>query len=425
MGHGANWGCARCERSEGEHAPGNKSAGRSRPGSASGRIPAKSMSKQFAIRQVMIRRLSLITSAGSALLPLVLANPAYASLDILPTFDSSITALGDAAAVEAAISNAAHAIQGNFANSFDVPILFKAAHGGRDGFLAMTNSTFSPRTYRDYVGLLESAAAAHPGNAALKTAVSNLGSGNKGGTDGVIVTNTVLQALGVPASDAPGGYDANGNFIGSGAFDGVITINVDQPFTYAEPVPVYDGHNVTYDATRAVEHEIDEVLGGGGSGSTLNYVSQFGTDNPDSVFTFYQGALDLYRYSAPETPSFSTSETSGAYLSVDGGATEIVGFNNFPQGDYGDFGPNIDSCAGGGFGGPAGLIQDAFSCNSETAEKFTSVSPEYSMLESIGYDPTVVPEASTWLMLLVGFGGLGFAGYRRVRELNACRECKA
>ena len=101
----------------------------------------------------------------------------------------------------------------------------------------MTNSTFSPRTYRDYVGLLESAAAGHPGNAALKTAVSNLGSGNKGGTDGVIVTNTVLQALGVPASDAPGGYDANGNFIGSGAFDGVITINVDQPFTYTEPGP--------------------------------------------------------------------------------------------------------------------------------------------------------------------------------------------
>jgi hypothetical protein len=353
----------------------------------------------------MIRHLSLITLSGTALLALILANPAYASLDILPTFDSSITALGDAAAVEAAISNATQAIQGNFANSFDVPILFKAAHGGLDGILAMTNSTFFQRPYRDYVGLLESAAAAHPGNAALKTAVNNLGSGNKGGTDGVIVTNTVLQALGVPASDVPGGYDANGNFVGFGAFDGVITINVDQPFTYTEPVPVYDGHNVTYDATRAVEHEIDEVLGGGGSGSTLNSVSQFGTDNPDSVFTFYQGALDLYRYSAPETPSFSTS--AAAYLSVNGGATEIVGFNNFSQGDFGDFGPNTDSCAGGGFGGPAGLIQDAFNCNNETAEKFTSASPEYAMLESIGYDPTVIPETSTWLMLLVGFGGLG------------------
>ena len=354
----------------------------------------------------MITRLKLITSTGSALLALIIASPAHASLDILPTFDSSITALGDAAAVEAAISNATHAIQGDFANSFDVPILFKAAHDGLDGFLAISNSTFSTRTYRDYVDLLELAASSHPGNAVLKTAVNNLGSGNTGGTDGVIVTNTVLQALGVPASDVPGGYDANGNFVGLGAFDGVITINVDQPFTYTEPVPVYDGHNLTYDATRAVDHEIDEVLGGGGSGSTLNYVSQFGTDNPDSVFTFYQGALDLYRYSAPETPSFSTSEAAEAYLSVNGGASEIVGFNNFSQGDYGDFGPNIDSCAGGGFGGPAGLILDAFSCNNETAEKFTSVSPEYAMLESIGYDPTAIFEAPTWLMLLVGFGSL-------------------
>jgi hypothetical protein len=35
-----------------------------------------------------LTRLSLITSAASALLPLILANPAYASLDILPTFES-------------------------------------------------------------------------------------------------------------------------------------------------------------------------------------------------------------------------------------------------------------------------------------------------------------------------------------------------
>jgi hypothetical protein len=55
-----------------------------------------------------------------------------------------------------------------------------------------------------------------------------------------------------------------------------------------------------------VEDEIDEVFGDGGSYSTLNSISQFGMDNPESAFTFYQGALDLYRYSAPETPSFSS-----------------------------------------------------------------------------------------------------------------------
>jgi hypothetical protein len=28
----------------------------------------------------------------------------------------------------------------------------------------------------------------------------------------------------------------------------------------------------------------------------------------------------------------------------------------------------------------------------------------------------VVPEPSTWVMLLLGFAGLGFAGWRRVRN---------
>jgi hypothetical protein len=29
---------------------------------------------------------------------------------------------------------------------------------------------------------------------------------------------------------------------------------------------------------------------------------------------------------------------------------------------------------------------------------------------------TPVPESSTWIMMLLGFGGLGYAGYRRSRR---------
>jgi hypothetical protein len=32
---------------------------------------------------------------------------------------------------------------------------------------------------------------------------------------------------------------------------------------------------------------------------------------------------------------------------------------------------------------------------------------------------SVVPEASTWAMMLIGFAGLGYAGYRRAREPRA------
>ena len=35
---------------------------------------------------------------------------------------------------------------------------------------------------------------------------------------------------------------------------------------------------------------------------------------------------------------------------------------------------------------------------------------------------TAVPEASTWAMMLLGFAGLGYAGYRRVRAPRAAQE---
>jgi hypothetical protein len=35
------------------------------------------------------------------------------------------------------------------------------------------------------------------------------------------------------------------------------------------------------------------------------------------------------------------------------------------------------------------------------------------------FSVTGVPEPSTWAMMLLGFAGLGFAGYRRARELRA------
>jgi hypothetical protein len=159
----------------------------------------------------------------------------------------------------------------------------------------------------------------------------------------------------------------------------------------------------------ASEHELDEVVGGGGAGSTLNEILNNCSTNPSNFFCSKFGTLDLYRYSAPNTPSFTTSGNASSYFSVDGGVTNIVGFNQNSAGDFADFGPNVTACPGGGFGGPDAFIQDAFSCNNQQRENYTIASPEYSMLLSIGYDPAAgatVPEPGTFALLGTSLFGL-------------------
>ena len=45
--------------------------------------------------------------------------------------------------------------------------------------------------------------------------------------------------------------------------------------------------------------------------------------------------------------------------------------------------------------------------------------PGTSIVGLTSFTVTSVPEASAWAMMLVGFAGLGFAGYRRAREKRA------
>jgi hypothetical protein len=92
--------------------------------------------------------------------------------------------------------------------------------------------------------------------------------------------------------------------------------------------------------------------------------------------------LDLYRYSAPHTPSFTASTTATSYFSVDGGVTDIVGFNQnsgLASSDYGDFGDFLSST------GCTDHVQDAFTCFGQEANE-TRSSPEYQMMQAIGGD---------------------------------------
>jgi hypothetical protein len=342
--------------------------------------------------------------AGALALALA-ASPAQA-LVIQPTFDSSITSSPNAANIEGSINAAISAIDSLYVNAITVPVDF-TYNPGASGNLLSTNQFYAPVSYSTYVGLLTADAAAHPANTVLPTALANLSKGNDANRAEQLALSTALNAM-LTNTPAP--------TIGSGQAP-VININSNQTFGYTQPV------SGVFDLTGGLEHELDEVLGGGGAGSTLNSIGNSCLSAPTGFFCNKVGPLDLYRYSAPGIPVFdATSENNpNSYMSVDGGATNIVYFNQNQNGDMADFAGNVadgatNQCGTVGAGNTGGqLIQNAFNCTGPD-ESYTSASPEFTMEESIGWDPTssaAIPEPGTLALLGTSLCGIGFLRRRR------------
>ena len=87
----------------------------------------------------------------------------------------------------------------------------------------------------------------------------------------------------------------------------------------------------------------------------------------------------------------------GVYGDPPGGAPLLIGNSKtllIPAGVTELYLGTVDAFAGGPHGGYAGTYNDNVG----------------------GWNVSVVPETSTWAMMLVGFAGLGFAGYRKSRK---------
>jgi hypothetical protein len=337
--------------------------------------------------QMSHRATSLL--AATALSATLVAGPARA-LTIVDSFDASITGSANAAQIEATIAAASNRIASLYSNSVTVNILFQTSASTG---LGMSDNAIFSSSYSVYRNQLALDSLAHPGNTTLATAVNHLGSGNSASASTVAATGTLFKVLGY--SGVPSCFDSGGNFASScggaggvGIYDGIISFNNSNIVNWGGTIGPSQ-----YDGVSVAQHEIDEVLGGGGGGSFV------GAGYGAGVF----GALDLYRYSAPGVGSFSTAAPS-AYFSVDGGITSIVGFNQNGSGDYGDF---LSSC-------PPGHIQDAFGCPGHLAETFLG-SRQDTMLQALGYDhaaPAPLPGAG-----LASLGLLAFA--RRLTRRNA------
>ena len=330
---------------------------------------------------------------------LLAASAPASALTITPYYDSTIIGAANQALVQSAVTTAVSTINGLYKGnaSGTLGIVFSQANGG---FLGQSETTDYFLTYSSYISALAAASANEPGNTTLATAVANLSKGNdSNGAKNVALTAADAKfALGL--SGVSGAFSTNasnmGTYVGSCgtcAF-GLITLTDNPALALNYGTTAVAG---AYSMINTVEHEINEILGGGGQGSMLNAVAA-----ADSPFNAAVGVLDLYRYSAPNTPSFSISSSATSYFSVDGGVTDIIGFNQSSGGDFADFITNTN-------------VQSAFT-SAGGAPNYTAASPEFAMLESIGYNG--VPEPASMMVLGSGLGML--AGVRRRRRDEIC-----
>lgn len=271
---------------------------------------------------------------------------------INPVFDPSITGDANAATITNSIKAAIQVYEQTIANPLCVTILFSTTSD--PNVLGENNAALASISYSQYLADLK----ANPNKSANdNSALANLPAGLANEINGntqVTITAANLAAIGesgVAAAAVAGG--------GAGYY-GRILINVSSL--------------IGLQATAA--HEIDETLGIGGWGSSLELSGSYsGQASP----TTGVGSLDLFRFSGSGVRSFTLSPTATSYFSIDGGKTELVYFNQYGNGsDFGDWGDGVSPADGLGNDPPQ--VQDAFgSANPSVGAN------EFIALDVVGY----------------------------------------
>ena len=367
-------------------------------------------------------------ASGALALGLGLAATSASALTVVPTFDSTISPT-----MQAAITSAASLYPTLYGDPITVNVYFQGMSnaGAAGASLSSYYDSFSLTPSSSYKSWLQADAAAHPENTTLATASTNsvylnsysthmqlntanlraLGQ-NQGfaslttytfsgyllpAQPGTLITSLLNNPLSTRLFDSTRGgttYHLTNCIIGAdtcagAGYDGLAFADVGLDYT------TYGGTGMW-----AIWHELNEVLGVGGGGSTCSSVGCPGN-----------GSLDPYRYRAPGV--VCDTVLYGCYFSIDGGVTKIADFHSGSGGsftnvgDLGDFtgipcDPNnwIQGCAGTTIYDPS--------------------SPSYLAMLSVGYDPlTAVPEPSTLVLLASGIGVMGSNGRRRRREARA------
>ncbi|HEY3857093.1 MAG TPA: NF038122 family metalloprotease [Verrucomicrobiae bacterium] len=224
-------------------------------------------------------------------------------LTIVPTFDSSISGNStDGPAMMAAINNAIAVFENDYSDKFTINITFVV-----DTSVALGESDieFVSVSYSKFRAALKTRATSANDALALSHLPTTSTDPVVGGAE-MMITTPLASLLGL-TSRSP-----NGNTI----YFNTNQVNMTRP----------NPNNDFSDLQSVIEHEMDEVLGGGGAGCTAGESSQI-------------GSLDLFRYATNSTDRTlaRTWITNGdnAFFSVDG--TNLwARFNMIPGADLGD-----------------------------------------------------------------------------------------
>lgn len=316
-----------------------------------------------------IRKLAVAVFAGLSLGTLF-GSSADAGLIINPTFDSSITSDPNAATIEASINAAIGRVQNVITNNITVSIDFQEMSSGLGQSSTMEYYS-SYASYRNQLATQQVLSAND--TSALASLPNQTGDPINNNTTGqaLVIAAPLLRALGNSSAigTLPSNVFTTGNGSG-GSFDGVIGLNT----SICNLSRTGTQNSSFYDIQAVAAHEIDEVLGIGGTGSALT-----GSGSPP---TSALGVLDLFRYSALGVRSFSNSSSATAYFSINGGASSITGFNQTAGADFADW-----------LGGSTHYVQDAFGTPGVDVNIGT---PEITALDVVGYN---VPEPGALAML--------------------------
>jgi hypothetical protein len=304
---------------------------------------------------------------------------ANANLIINATMDPSLSS-----SAVTVITNAITFYQTNITTPVTVNIAFANMSSG----LGSSTTVVYPESYAAYrADLVSNASGANDAHALATLPATSTNPVN--GATSVNLKSANARAVGfagaVGESFAGSGSPCSNSFVGDSCIGVRLAITNDTLL----------GTPGGYSLLSVVEHEIDEALG-------------LGSELPDTTFLGGNPAAeDLFRYASPGVRSFAVNASCGspptAYLSIDGGVTNLDSFNNCSQsnGDYGDW--VVHSPA---------QVQDWQGTPGATAF-LTTGSPEMTALDVIGY--TLAPEPTSISIMGLGLAGLRLGRRKRIR----------